>query len=162
MQMFSVNRLAELFQRDRSTLVRALRGIPRDGGTADRPKYTVATTSRALHDHFAAKSGRSEIDPALQARFDRLDALDAHVRAAPRLDARRALARELFPMLADVDRAMREDARRSGEDRELTGYRCEAHVRTVLATLRDPCGWSFEEILSEYNGAVEANQPKVI
>jgi hypothetical protein len=58
-------------------------------------------------------------------------------------------------MLADVDRAMRADAHRSGEDRELTGCRCERHLQTLLWTRREPCGWSFEEVLAEYNSAAE-------
>jgi hypothetical protein len=93
----------------------------------------------------------------LQVRFDRLDAIDARVRAAATLDARRALARELFAMLVAVDRAMRVDARRTGEDAALTGYRCEEHVRVMLATLREPCGWNFEEIWSEYNNTAGAD-----
>jgi hypothetical protein len=71
--------------------------------------------------------GRSQHDPALEVHFDRLDALDASVRGAPTLEERRTLARELFPVLARVDRLMRGDARRSGEDPQLTGYRCERH-----------------------------------
>lgn len=50
---------------------------------------------------------RPSDDDAPQARFDQVDALDARVRAAPTLNERRELARELFMMLADVDSAMR-------------------------------------------------------
>jgi hypothetical protein len=64
---------------------------------------------------------RSRHDPALEVHFDRLDALDASVRGAPTLEERRTLARELFPVLARVDRLMRGDARRSGEE-DLAAY----------------------------------------
>jgi hypothetical protein len=88
---------------------------------------------------------------ALEDQYARLDALDAKVRAAKTLDGRRKLAQELFPVLADTDRAMRDDARRTGEDARMTGLRCDEHVRVFLATLRDPCGWNFEELLREYS-----------
>jgi hypothetical protein len=101
--------------------------------------------------------GRSQHDPALQVHFDRLDALDARVRGAPTLEERRTLARKLFPVLARVDRLMRGDARRSGEDPQLTGYRCDRHLHTVLWTLREPCGWHFDEIWSEFNSAAETS-----
>ena len=39
--------------------------------------------------------------------------LDAKVRAAKTLDGRRKLAAELFSVLADIDRMMREDGGRS-------------------------------------------------
>ena len=66
-------------------------------------------------------------------------------------------ARKLFPVLARVDRLMRGDARRSGEDPQLTGYRCDRHLHTVLWTLREPCGWHFDEIWSEFNSAAETS-----
>jgi hypothetical protein len=84
------------------------------------------------------------------------------VLAAPTLEQRRALARELFAVLQDVDRAMRADGRRSGEDRELTGYRCDRHLQTVLATLREPCERTFEQILFEYDGVAAPMQSAVI
>jgi hypothetical protein len=99
------------------------------------------------------RNGRASpsADQALQDRFDQLDALDARVRSAPTLEERRELVRELFAALHDADRAMRDDARRSGEDTRLTGLRCDEHTRVFLATLRDPCGWNFEEMMGEYN-----------
>ena len=96
----------------------------------------------------------------MQARFDQLDALDERLRSAPTLQQRRKLARELFPLLADVDHAMRDEARRAGEDARLTGLRCDEHTRILLATLREPCGWSFEQILTEYNTATEPTERK--
>jgi hypothetical protein len=41
------------------------------------------------------------------------------------------------------------------EDPELTGYRCDQHVRTMLITLRESCGWNFDETMHEFNTAIE-------
>jgi hypothetical protein len=154
-QLVSAYGASRLLERDRQTIERALRGLEPDAHERGQPRWRLARIVDALNARHAAKSGSSKMDPSLQARFNQLDALDARVRAAPTLQDRRKLARELFPLLADTDRAMRDDGRRSGEHPELTGYRCDTHVRTVLATLREPCGWSFEKILDEFNSAAE-------
>jgi hypothetical protein len=158
-QLFSAYGAARVLERDRQTIERAVRGLTPDGHERGQPRWRLARIVAAL----SQRTGRASppTDQALQDRFARLDALDARVRAAPTLEQRRKLARELFVMLQDIDRAMRDDARRAREAPELTGYRCEAHVRTVLATLRDPCGWTFEQILDEFNSATFANQRKV-
>jgi hypothetical protein len=69
---------------------------------------------------------------ALEDQYARLDDLDARLRATRTLDGRRKAARELFAVLADTDRAMRDDARRSGEDARLTGLRCDEACAGVL------------------------------
>ena len=152
-QLFSAYGAARVLEVDRETITRAVRGLAPDGFERKQPRWRLARIVEALSE----RNGRSSPsgNDALQARFDKLDALDARVRGAPTLAERRKLARELFVMLQDVDRAMRADGRRSGEDRELTSYRCDRHLQTALWTLREPCGWSFEEILAEYNSAAQ-------
>jgi hypothetical protein len=63
---------------------------------------------------------------------------------------------------AHTARAMREDGRRSGEHPELTAHRCDRHLQTLLWTLREPCGWTFEKISAEYNAALGASGIGVI
>ena len=133
-----------------------MRGLAPDAFERGQPRWRLARIVEVFTARAAPRNGdRLQHDSALKARFDRLDALDAQVRAAPTLKKRRQMARELFPVLADTDRAMREDARRSGENPELTGHRCDRHLQTVLWTLRELCGWTLEEILAEYDRAVE-------
>jgi hypothetical protein len=33
----------------------------------------------------------------------------------------------------------------------MTGLRCDEHARVMLATLRGPCGWNFEEMLHKFD-----------
>lgn len=150
-QLVSAYGASRLLERDRQTIERALRGLEPDAHERGQPRWRLARIVEALSE----RNGRSSTsgNGTLQARFDKLDALDARVRSAPTLHQRRKLARELFPVLADVDRLMRDDGRRSGEYRELTGHRCDRHMQTMLWTLHEPCGWSFEKILAEYNSA---------
>jgi hypothetical protein len=152
-QLYSAYGAARALERDRQTIERALRGLEPDAHERGQPRWRLARIVEALSE----RNGRSSPsgNGTLQARFDKLDALDARVRGAPTLQERRKLARDLFPVLADTDRAMRADGRRSGEDRELTNYRSDRHLQTMLATLREPCGWTFEQMLFEYNSAAE-------
>jgi hypothetical protein len=155
-KLFSAHGAAQALEKDRGTIERVVRGLAPDAFERGQPRWRLARIVEALSARVARNNGdRLQHDPALQARFDHLDALDARLRAAPTLQKRRKLARDLFPVLADMDRAMRDDGRRSREYPELTGHRCDRHLQTVLWTLREPCGWSFEEILAEYNSAAE-------
>lgn len=155
-RLVSAYAASRLLERDRETIQRAVRGLAPDSSEKGKPRWRLARIVEALNERVASNSGkRPQHDPALQARFDHLDALDAQVRAPLTLQKRWQIARELFSVLADTDRAMRDDGRRSGECPELTAHRCDRHVQTVLWTLREPCGWTFEEILAEYNSAAQ-------
>jgi phage terminase Nu1 subunit (DNA packaging protein) len=55
---FSINRAADLLERDRQTLVRALRHVPPDAGTPKRPLYRLATVVKELVAHEAKPDGR--------------------------------------------------------------------------------------------------------
>jgi hypothetical protein len=156
-QLFSAYGASRALERDRQTIERAVRGLAPDAYERGKPRWRLSRIVEALNAQPARNNrGRSQHDPALEVHFARLDALDASVRGAPTLEERRTLARELFPVLARVDRLMHGDARSSGEDPQITGYRCERHLQTMLWTLREPCGWNFEEMLGEFNRVAEA------
>jgi phage terminase Nu1 subunit (DNA packaging protein) len=56
--LLSINRAADLLEKDRQTLVRALRHVPPDAGTPKRPLYRLATVVKALIAHEAKPDGR--------------------------------------------------------------------------------------------------------
>jgi phage terminase Nu1 subunit (DNA packaging protein) len=58
MHEFTINRCAEMLERDRATVARALRNVPPDGGSAKRPLYRLATVADALAAHSAKPDGR--------------------------------------------------------------------------------------------------------
>jgi phage terminase Nu1 subunit (DNA packaging protein) len=58
MHEFTINRCAEMLEKDRATVARALRNVPPDGGTAKRPLYRLATVASALAAHDAKPDGR--------------------------------------------------------------------------------------------------------
>jgi phage terminase Nu1 subunit (DNA packaging protein) len=56
--LFSINRAADLLEKDRQTLVRALRHVSPDAGTASRPLYRLSTVVKALIAHETKPDGR--------------------------------------------------------------------------------------------------------
>jgi hypothetical protein len=51
MELFSVNRLAGLLEKDRQTVKRALRGVKPDGEERGQDRWKMTTAVRALEDH---------------------------------------------------------------------------------------------------------------
>src|ERR1700688_176974 len=99
-QLFSAYGAARVLEVDRETITRATRGLAPDGFERGQPRWRLSRIVEVLNARQATKSGNSQVDGALLSYFDRLDALDARVRAAPTLEARRTLGPELFPVLA--------------------------------------------------------------
>ena len=128
-QLFSAYGAARVLEVDRETITRAVRGHAPDGFEHKQPRWRLARIVEALSE----RNGRSS--PSGN-------------------DASQARSRAVRDVAGCRSRHTR-DGRRSGEDRELTSYRCDRHLQTALWTLREPCGWSFEEILAEYNSAAQ-------
>src|ERR1700674_1043315 len=91
--LFSVNKAADLLERDRQTLVRALRHVKPDGYERGHPRYTLKTILDALAVH---QGGGEGVSRDLQPMFDELDQRYRAVQNAPTLAERRQQARVFF------------------------------------------------------------------
>jgi hypothetical protein len=142
--------LSELLETDRSTMIRCLRSVPPDAQTGGKPTWKVSTAAKALEAHHRKSEGGNSsggTDPALMAMFERLDAAEDAVAKKPTLDKRRQAARELAPLIDEMERAVTEHGRRVGIDPELTAERI-GHMRLLHARgLEASCSWSFGEAL---------------
>jgi hypothetical protein len=151
---FSINRAADLLERDRQTLVRALRHVRPDGTERGQPRYTMRTITDALAAHEAGNNGsNATLNHDLRRKFAELEALYNAVQNAPTLAERRKRAQPFFPFLAEVESAMYADAKRCGEDPRITGLRVPEHTRMNLFTLRHALDWSCDEIFAEFQKA---------
>jgi hypothetical protein len=149
--LFSINKAADLLERDRATLVRALRHVKPDGHQRGQPRYTMRTITDALAAHEGRNRGAdAAVNRDLQARFVELEKQYNAVQAAPTVEERRKKARTFFRFLAATEDAMIADARRSGEDPRLTSLRVAEHTRLHVATLRHALGWNFDEAWAEF------------
>jgi hypothetical protein len=92
MLTYAANALAEQFEVDSSTMLRALRPVAPDlVKKGNRPTWTIASAAKALEQHRGKSGGGSHgsggIPAALQALYDQHERREAAMRALPTLDA---------------------------------------------------------------------------
>ena len=145
--LFSVNKAADLLERDRQTLVRALRHVKPDGYERGHPRYTLKTITDALAVH---QGGDDGISRDLQPMFDELDQRYRAVQDAPTLAERRQQARVFFSFVVEVEAAMYADAKRRGENLRIAQLRISEHTRLNVLTLRDALDWNSDEAWDEF------------
>jgi hypothetical protein len=151
--LFSINKAADLLERDRATLVRALRHVKPDGRERGQDRYTMRTITDALTAQEVRNKGSVSdigVSRELEIKFSALDEQYRNVQNGPTLEDRRKLARAFFSVVADVEAAMRADAQRSGEDPRMAGLRIAEHTRLNVLTLRGALSWNSDEAWAEF------------
>jgi hypothetical protein len=108
--LFSINRAADLLEKDRATLVRALRHVQPDGVERGAPRYTMRTITDALASNSNSYGGRGrlrsrlgEIADELEQTHRELDAKRAIIAKQPTLDEKQPhsqAAMKVFERLA--------------------------------------------------------------
>lgn len=94
--LFSVNKAADLLERDRQTLVRALRHVAPDGSERGQPRYRLKTITEALAAHERRMHGGGPERAPLRSRLGEIaDELEELHRL---LDAKRAVIRSLLTL----------------------------------------------------------------
>jgi hypothetical protein len=117
--LFSINRAADLLEKDRATLVRALRHVPPEGYTKHgQPRWRMPTIIDALAITPQARretgkfrdrySLRSKALDDMRRTFEKVVAL---IGAEPSLDNRREMALQLAPLLEQYQAAYLEIGR---------------------------------------------------
>src|SRR6516164_5736443 len=110
--LFSINRAADLLERDRATLVRALRHVPPDGYERGQPRWRMPTIIDALAVKPQARretgkfrdrySLRSRVLDDMRRTFEEEVAL---IGAEPSLERRREMSIALAPLLEQYQAA---------------------------------------------------------
>jgi hypothetical protein len=153
-QTYSVNSLAEQFEIDRGTMVRALKNVLPDAEvTGGRPTYKIATASRALEAHHRSTSSprtkaptHNAIDPRLQQLYGAIDQADASMRKLKTLPDRRAAAvARLRPILDETQRMQILVGQETGQEPAFTGLLSDKLYMLALRGLEAPCQWNQDE-----------------
>jgi hypothetical protein len=145
MKLFSAYAAAELLERDRQTITRALRSTPPDGKERGQPRWKMSTIVEALEKHRGGNGGGNgtTASPPEYAQYDR--AYDA-MKALPTLAARRKQAVKLVPVIDDMMAALRAQGRDAGEDSFVTDLRGDKVYQLTLRGFEGPCEWSHDQV----------------
>jgi hypothetical protein len=158
MKTYSLNSLAESFEIDRSTMVRALKNtLPDAEVTRGRPTWKIASAARALEQHRrktgnsadnndSANQGYSPIEARLQSLFSQLHAAEVTLRTLPTLIKRRAFAiNSLRPIIDETQRTQQFVGKSNGQDPEFAGLISDKLYMLALRGLEEPCQWTMNE-----------------
>lgn len=162
MQTFPLNALAEQFEVDRSTMVRAMRGVPADETKkGNRPTWKVATAARALEAHHrkggnGSGSGGSGTNPAFDMLIEDHFAAEAAMPSLPTLSERRAAAPALIERIIELDKVTRKMGITNGQDSELVHLRCDQMLRLYARGIEGPCEWTHDEVWKMFAEAEDA------
>jgi hypothetical protein len=121
MKTFSINGAAELLERDRRTVTKAMRYVKPDSFVHGSPRWRLPTILNAMEGTNDHGLGGQLIDK-IETNFEALDAGFARFRAEPDLAHRRLLDKQLGigRLIGDLDRQMTQANAATGEDQGLS------------------------------------------
>lgn len=147
---YSLNALAESFEVDRSTMLRAMRGVPPDlVMRGNRPQWKTATAARALDAHrrkMNGSNGGGGTGSTLAVMYERYDQAEAAMRVLPTLDERRKAARAMLPSIIAMDKATRRIGIANGQDAETVHLRADQMLRLCARGIEAPCAWDHDTV----------------
>jgi hypothetical protein len=163
MKTFSANAIADLLERDRATIVRALRDTPPDGKERGQPRWKMTTALDALDQlpgsHNARTSPQRRAnnrtddgwrDPRITKAYDGVLEWYDELQAIDGLEQRRAAAKEkVGPLIAYNNEHLRDWNIENGHSEELAGHRAECLWKMSLNFARILCEWTDEEVYDE-------------
>jgi hypothetical protein len=147
--LFSINGAAHLLERDRATLVRALRRVPPDGFEHGRPRWFMQTITAALamspqerrengkhRDRFSI--GRSKKLDGLRIAFEKQITA---IMAKPAPAQRNAMAIALAPLIEEYQRTFLDIGRSLGiADDDVLGARADLILEEFVAEVAGAAG----------------------
>jgi hypothetical protein len=149
--LFSAFAASELLEKDRQTIVRALRNTKPDGQERGQPRWKMSTIVTAMERHNRANGGDNGTTGANPPEFAVFDLAFDKLEALPTLAARRKRAVQLVPLIDDMITALRTRGREAGEGWEVTGIRGDRVYQLTLAGFQGPCQWSHDQVWTNLN-----------
>jgi hypothetical protein len=117
--LFSVNAAAEILERDRRTITKALRPTPPDGNENGQPRWRLKTILDALEMMTNDQDRHGPLIDQIEADFESFDVGFAKLQAEPDLERRRQLDKSLGvgALIGGLDRQMNMANAAIGEER---------------------------------------------
>jgi len=162
MSQFSVNAASEALERDRRTIVKALRHVAPDsfeGGGKKHPRWKLPTIIAALATLEAPKAtkatGQSDgdaYDAQWRAANEAFDREFEKLKKLPTLAQRRAKALEVGDIINSGTAALLARDKADGLDPEHAELRAQRLFFLAVTGLCTPCGWSRDQAWSNVVG----------
>jgi hypothetical protein len=152
MKLFSAFAAAELLERDRQTIIRALRNTPPDGRDGPHARWKMSTIISAMERHSRA-SGSGFGDGSNRPETAQFAQACEAMKMLPTLAQRRAAAIETIPLLVDAIKATRAQGLDMGDNPETSAVRGELLCQTSLDGLAVACEWRNGEAWQHFNAA---------
>jgi hypothetical protein len=148
--LISENKAAQLLERDRGTIKRALHGIAPDGFEGEQPRYKLATVMRAMAAHTRKTGSRSNVSPieaelaALEEAVIAVEAFLNCLRSERAVARRRVLAKSDAGCIGMLDKAFAASITAQGRDATLihTPFRNQI-VASAVTELMSLCDWKI-------------------
>jgi hypothetical protein len=155
MKLFSAFAAAELLERDRQTIIRALRNTAPDGRDGGHARWKMSTIVDALDRHGNSNSQSKGNSDAANANpppeYAQYDAAFAALEALPTLPARRKAAVEIMPTLHAKIAALGRQGRDAGEHVDHTALRGDRVYQLMMLGFQSPCQWSHDQVWQNLN-----------
>jgi hypothetical protein len=152
MKLFSAFAAAELLERDRQTIVRALRNTPPDGREGEHGRWKMSTIISAMERH-SRTSGGSIGDGSNRPESAQFAQACEAMKVLPTLAQRRAAAIKAIPLLVDAIKATRTQGLDIGENPETSAVRGDLLCQMGLEGLAVACEWRNGEAWQHFNTA---------
>jgi hypothetical protein len=157
-KLFSAFAAAELLQRDRQTITRAMRNVPPDGKEKNQPRWKMSTIFAAMETHNRANdngisytNGSAAANANPPPEYAAFDAAFAALEALPTVEARRKRAVGIMPQLHAMVAALTRQGASAGEHPDHTSLRGSEVYRLSMIGFRLPCQWSHDEVWKNLN-----------
>lgn len=157
METFTANKISEMLERDRATVLRALNNTPPDAEVRGKPQWKISTASAAMSTHLqrgGSGNGRTQyaagnVDPRLQREYDTYEQADAAMRQLKTVEARRKAAIAMGPQIARMDELQRRISIAGNHNDELVELKADRLFMLYLRGIEGPCAWSASEVWSK-------------
>lgn len=137
MRTFSINGAAELLERDRRTITKALRHVKPDTHVNSNPRWRLPTIINAMEkaNGQTSRDRNSELSQQIEADFEAFDAGFAKLEAEPDLERRRLLDKQLGvgALIGDLDRQMKKANAAIGEERGLSAIASDTLIGDLIS-----------------------------
>jgi hypothetical protein len=153
METFTANKISEMLERDRATMLRALNNTPPDAVVRGRSQWKISTAAASMSAHLQRGGsgngrtlGANNVDPRLQDQYDAFEQADSAMRQLKTVEARRKAVIAMRPQIAKMHELQRRLSVTGNHNNEPSDLKADHLFMLYLRGFERPCEWSMAEV----------------